>query len=69
MDAAERYHELTRIFIATCNLGPAERQKELDRLCGKQDDLRVEVELLLTFHDQISEGGRESRGGSRRSRS
>jgi len=67
MDPAERYHALTRIFIATCNLGAAEREKELDRLCGKQEDLREEVEQLLTFHDQISQGGKPPRGDSRRS--
>lgn len=64
MNPSERYHELTRIFIATCNLDPAERRKELDRLCEDQEDLRVDVELLLVFHDQLTTKGRDAGGSS-----
>ena len=51
MNAVERHHRLTRIFIAVCNLDGDERRSALDRLCKGEVDVRTEVDLLLTFHD------------------
>ena len=51
MNAVERHHRLTRIFIAVCNLDDEERRSAVDRLCKGDPDLRGEVDLLLTFHD------------------
>jgi hypothetical protein len=54
MDPAERYQRLTQIFLAVCSLEGAQRRSELDRLCQGQEELRSEIELLLTFHDSVT---------------
>jgi hypothetical protein len=54
MTPSERYHRMTEIFLAVCSLGDCERKRSLDELCAEVPELRPEVELLLSFHDQLA---------------
>jgi non-specific serine/threonine protein kinase/serine/threonine-protein kinase len=53
--STDRYRRAKEIFVAACELGPAERETCLREACGDDDELRHEVESLLRFHDE--EGG------------
>lgn len=64
MDPSERYRRITNIFIEVCNLAGMERTRELDKLCGDCPELRAELELLLTFHDQLVAGSDKKEPGS-----
>jgi hypothetical protein len=54
MNPSERHRRMTGIFITVCNLPEDERKQALDGYCLEYPELRAEVELLLTFHDQLS---------------
>ena len=47
----QRWHVLEDIFQAACDLEPAERPAFLDRACGGDRSLRLEVESLLASSD------------------
>jgi len=64
MNPSERYHRITGIFLAVCNLGDCERKQSLDELCAEYPELRPEVELLLTFHDQLAAASGRKRSAS-----
>lgn len=44
----ERYQRIRSVFHEVHTLAPAERDQQLDSLCGQDDDLRKEVLLLLS---------------------
>jgi len=64
MSPSERYHRITGIFLAVCNLSDCERKQSLDELCAEYPELRPEVDLLLTFHDQLAAASGGKRGES-----
>ena len=47
----ERYEQIKNLFLTVCNLSPTKRASRLDRECGRDGDLRAEVEALLAHHD------------------
>ena len=47
----ERWSRIRDIFVQTHELPPAERAAVIDETCGKDADLRREVESLLVSHD------------------
>lgn len=46
---------MSDIFILVCNLEAEPRRRLLDKLCVEFPDLRAEVELLLCFHDRLTD--------------
>lgn len=61
MTPSERHRRITEIFIAVSGIAPGRRSSMLDRLCETVPDLREEVELLLSFHDQLMSASRDLR--------
>lgn len=50
------YHrQLVDIFLAVCDLDPAQRAERLDELCGEHHDIRSEVEALLARDAKASD--------------
>jgi len=49
----ERRAEVERLYLSVSELGPAERELYLDRMCSTDDELRREVESLLRFLEPV----------------
>ncbi|MHC4446564.1 MAG: protein kinase domain-containing protein [Planctomycetota bacterium] len=47
----ERYKRAKKLFLAVCDLDPAERKAVLDKECADDAELRADVESLLAHHD------------------
>jgi serine/threonine protein kinase/tetratricopeptide (TPR) repeat protein len=47
----ERFARAREIFLDACERSPDERARALDEACGRDAELRAEVEELLRFHD------------------
>ena len=51
----ERWHQIERICEATLKRGASERASYLKKVCGEDEDLRLEVEQLLA-HEETAKG-------------
>jgi len=47
--AREHQQDVKRVFAEVCDLDPERRRSRLDELCGKDLELRREVERLLKY--------------------
>ncbi len=46
----ERHAQIKKVFLAACDLAGDELQEFLDDTCGDDEDLRRQVEVLLSHH-------------------
>ena len=49
---ADRHARVKELFVDICDLPQGERGAALDRACGDDEELRREVQSLLSFHDE-----------------
>lgn len=52
MEKAQQWARIKELFATALDLEPAQRAAFLRDACGKDEDLRIEVESLLASHDQ-----------------
>jgi serine/threonine protein kinase/tetratricopeptide (TPR) repeat protein len=57
--SVDRFKEARELFVAAAAKPVEERDQFLKEACGNDADLRAEVEELLRFHDQATDGGSE----------
>src|SRR5687768_10060067 len=50
MNPSERWHEIKDILYKALEMEPAERSSFLDKVCGKDNELRQEIESLIAAH-------------------
>src|SRR5438046_4999733 len=48
----DRWQQIERLFHSTLEYGPEERESFLDQACLQDDDLRSEVESLVSSHER-----------------
>ncbi|MFI5456164.1 MAG: serine/threonine-protein kinase [Isosphaerales bacterium] len=53
----KRWHEIDNIFDAALRVDPAERDDWLDRACGRDGDLRAEIDRLLAQDERAAREG------------
>ncbi len=53
--AATGWHRLETVFFEALDLAPADRSAYLDRVCGQDDNLRREIEAMLSAHEDNRE--------------
>ena len=53
---SERWQRIEQVYQAARDCGPSERPAYIEKVCGKDHDLRREVESLLSHDDSAPEG-------------
>jgi serine/threonine protein kinase len=49
----ERWSEIERLYLAAAEIEPGERAVYLERMCGSDEEMRRQVESLLTFLEPV----------------